>query len=189
MVDLDALFTPDDLKKVHPDTLAILKKLPWKYIPVEGALYINNWTSKKAMPDGNPVSTAILAMYCEHPFSASCFHKLEYDEVWHFYGGDPLRLYLLHPDGSTEVIVMGSDVVAGQQVQVVIPAGTWQAGEMVPNGRNSLFGCTVAPGFFGTIFEAAVTEELIAEYPEQEEAIRRLNRNNNVTRMPVGYSQ
>ena len=25
----------------------------------------------------------------------------DFDEVWHFYGGDPMRLVLLHPDGST----------------------------------------------------------------------------------------
>lgn len=183
MTDLEQLFTPEQLEHAHPDTLAILQQFPWTYIPVEGALHTQTWVSKEIMPDGNPAGTSILAMYCEHPFSASCFHKLDYDEVWHFYGGDPLRLFLLHPDGATETVVMGSDVVAGQQVQVVIPAGTWQAGEMVPNGRYSLFGCTVAPGFIPAIFEAAVMEELIAQYPEQEEAIRRLSINDDVRRM------
>lgn len=189
MADLNKLFTPEQLKNAHPDTLAILKKLPWDYIPVEGALYNQYWVSKEKMPDGNPAGTAILAMYSEHPFSASCFHRLDYDEVWHFYGGDPLRLFLLHPDGSSEVVVLGSDVLAGQQVSYVIPSGTWQAGEMVPGGRYSLFGCTMAPGFVGSIFEAAVTKELIVQYPEQEEAIRRLSINNDETHMPEGYAE
>ncbi|MEE4194025.1 MAG: cupin domain-containing protein [Anaerolineae bacterium] len=183
MADLTELFTPEQLEPAHPDTLALLKQLPWEYIPVEGALYYQTWVSKETMPDGSPAGTAILAMYCEHPFSASCFHRLDYDEVWHFYGGDPLRLFLLHPDGSTETVVMGSDVLAGQKVQYTIPSGTWQGGELIPGGRYALFGCTVAPGFVPAIFEAAVKEELVAQYPAMEEAIRRLSINDDVRQM------
>lgn len=187
MVNLEQFFTNEELINAHPDTLSVLEKYPWKYIPVEGALYFHNWISEEKMPDGNPAGTAILAMYCEHPFSASCFHRLDYDEVWHFYGGDPLRLFLLHPDGSSEVVVLGSNILADEQVQYVIPSGTWQAGEIVPNGRYSLFGCTVAPGFVSAIFEAAVMDELIDQYPERESDIRRLSRNDNKRRMPTGF--
>jgi predicted cupin superfamily sugar epimerase len=67
------------------------------------------------------------------PPSRSLFHRLAYDEIWHFYAGDPLRLVLLHPDGSDEEVVLG-DAVEGHAVQHVIPAGTWQAGETVPGG-------------------------------------------------------
>ncbi len=187
MADLQKLFSPEQLEQAHPDTLAVLRQFPWEIIPVEGALYFNTWRSKEKMPDGNPAGTAILAMYCDHPYSASCFHRLDYDEVWHFYAGDPLRLFLLHPDGTNEVVVLGNDIFAGQQVQVVIPAGTWQAGEIVPGGRYALFGCTVSPGFVGTIFEGGVMHELIQQYPERETVIRRLSANNDRRRMPTGY--
>lgn len=189
MRNLKQLFTPEDLRDAHPDTVAILNKLDWEYIPVEGALICHTWVSRERMPDGNPAGTAILALYSECPYSASCFHRLKYDEVWHFYAGDPMRLFLLHPDGSTEMVVMGNDILAGQQPQLVIPAGTWQAGEIIPGGRYAVFGCTMAPGFIGSIFEGAKTEELVAQYPEQEFVIRRLNQNDDVTRMPTGYLQ
>ncbi len=53
---------------------------------------------------------------------------------------------------------MGSDPLQGQQVQFVVPAGVWQAGGMLEGGRYSLYGCTVAPGFTGDIFEGGRRE-------------------------------
>jgi len=41
----------------------------------------------------------MLGLYADSPRSASCFHRLRHDEVWHVYGGDPFMLTLLHPDG------------------------------------------------------------------------------------------
>ena len=37
------------------------------------------------------------------------------------------------------------DPLAGHDVQHVVPAGTWQAGEVVPGGAWSFFGVTMAP--------------------------------------------
>jgi predicted cupin superfamily sugar epimerase len=99
---------------------------------------------------------------------------LAHDEVWHFYAGDPLRLVLLHPDGSAEDVVMGSDVRSGQHPQFTIPAGTWQAGELIPGGRYALFGCTMAPGFTPACFTGGSAEELLGGWPAREADIRRL---------------
>ena len=189
MTALETLFSAEELQKTHPDTLVVLKKLPWKYIPMEGALFYQSWVSKEKMPTGEPAGTAILAMYCEHPFSASCFHRLDYDEVWHFYGGDPLRLFLLYPDGTSNVVTMGNNFAAGEEVQFTIPAGTWQAGELIPGGRYSLFGCTLGPGFTLEIFEGGTIKELVPQYPEWEEVIKRLNLQTMEDRLPAKYKQ
>jgi len=171
----------------HPDTQAIIDHYQFDRIPVEGTFYKSTYRATQQATDGTPVGTAILAMYAEYPKSVSCFHRLPYDEVWHFYGGDPLQLYLLKEGGEIEVITMGSEPLQGQRVQFVVPANTWQAGEIQSGGRYALFGCTMAPGFMGKDFEAAVLDELLAQYPAHKALLRRLSVNEDQTEMPEGY--
>ena len=43
----------------------------------------------------------MIGMYSHDPVSGSLFHRLPSDEIWHLYDGDPMRLVLLHPGGSS----------------------------------------------------------------------------------------
>lgn len=130
----------------------------------------------------------MIGLYCDDPRSVSLFHRLPVDEVWHFYAGDPLRLVLLYPDGSSEDVIMGNDPLQGHRVQYVIPAGVWQAGHMAAGGRYSLFGCTMAPGFTGDMFEGGVRDRLIADYPDRVEDITILGCDEGESRMPEGFA-
>jgi predicted cupin superfamily sugar epimerase len=136
-------------------------------LPVEGTLFAQTWQSRERTPEGDLIGSAIIGMYCDEPYSVSLFHKLTVDELWHFYGGDPLRLVLLYPDGSTRDVILGGDVLAGQQVQFAIPAGVWQAGQMQTGGRYSLYGCTMAPGFMPHMFTGGRKSDLLAAYPDR----------------------
>ena len=95
--------------------------------------------------------------------------------MWHFYAGDPVRLVLLHPDGSDEEVVIGGDVIGGQAVQHLVPAGVWQAGELVPGGTWALFCCTMAPGFTPSCFEGGRASDLLATHPARAADIERLS--------------
>ena len=143
-------------------------------LPVEGTLFVSTYRSTDDTPSGGPVGTAMIGMYAFEPLSHSLFHRLPTDEIWHFYGGDPIRLILLHPDGRSADVWLGPDVGDGQRVQFVIPAGTWQAGELHPDGVYGLFGCTMAPGFTGAGFVAGTRAELLAQHPERAADIERL---------------
>lgn len=178
-----------DISEIHPDTRAVLDHYQFQRLPVEGTFFKNTYCSEQKTQNGEPAGTAMIGLYCEKPLSVSCFHRLPYDEVWHVYGGDPFLLVLLHPDGSSEKVLMGSDPIKGQRVQFVVPAHTWQAGYIVPGGRYALFGCTMAPGFSGSGFEAGIAEKLIDQYPERKEDIRRLSINGQESRMPEGFSR
>ncbi len=149
---------------------------------MEGTLYAETYRS------AGGYGTAMLGLYCDEPHSLSTFHRLTADEVWHFYAGDPLRLILLYPDGSSRDVVLGSDPLKGQQVQFVVPAGVWQAGGMREGGRYSLYGCTVAPGFTGDIFEGGRRGNLIARYPSRAEDILRFSSPEDGARMPEGFA-
>ena len=86
-----------------PEVNALIKLYQLKPLPVEGTLFVNTYRSQQKIGDHQPFGTAMIGLYCEEPLSQSLFHRLTSDEVWHFYGGDPLRLILLHPDGSSVI--------------------------------------------------------------------------------------
>jgi uncharacterized protein len=174
---------------MHHDAQAVVDALGLEPLPVEGGWYRATWQSRELYSEGQPIGTAIVAMYSDDRDCFSTFHRLSHDETWHFYSGDPLRLVLLHSDGSSDDIVMGSDVIAGQQVQCTVPAGSWQAAHLIDGGRYALFGCTMAPGFTGSVFAGAQRDELLNGWPTRREDIARLVRPETPATMPEGFHQ
>ena len=83
----------------------------------------------------------------------SHWHKVDADEIWHFYSGDPLELSLSKDGRTIARHVLGTNVSAGQSPQIVVPAGVWQSAR--PLGAFTLGGCTVAPAFEFAGFELA----------------------------------
>jgi len=156
-------------------------------LPVEGTLFVSTYRSGD-MPNGKPFGTGMVGLYCHEPHSVSTFHRLAVDEMWHFYGGDPLRLILLYPDGSNQDVLLGNEPLKGHQVQFVIPAGVWQAGHCTAGERYSLFGCTLAPGFTGDIFTGGTQAELLSLYPDREADILAYGLSNGETKMPDEFA-
>ena len=171
-----------------PELTALIEHYKLERLPVEGTLFASTYRSAAEFGDGKPYGTAMIGLYSNDPRSTSIFHRLPIDEVWHFYGGDPLRLVLLYPDGSSKDVIMGGEPLKDQQVQFVVPAGVWQAGHTVEGGRYSLFGCTMAPGFTGDIFEGGKRQELLRLYPGRAVDIRMLTPETDETRMPEGFA-
>jgi predicted cupin superfamily sugar epimerase len=99
--------------------------------------------------DGRAASTAIYFLLARG--ERSHWHRVDAVEVWHFYAGDALSLFVA--DGPRTAHVLGPDLAAGERPQVVVPTGIWQAAET--RGDWTLCGCTVAPGFDFTGFELA----------------------------------
>ena len=172
---------------MHPEVKILIDHYRFERLPVEGTLFTSTYRSAERYPDGQHISTAMIGMYCDEPRSVSLFHKVNGDEVWHFYGGDPLRLVLLYPDGTSKDVIMGAYPVQGQAAQFVVPAGVWQAGHMVAGGRYSLFGCTMAPGFTGEMFTGGTRAELLTAYPDRETDIELLSCEEGDARMPDGF--
>ena len=173
---------------MHPEVKALIEHYKLEPLPVEESLFVSTYRSQQEFGGGKPFGTAIIALYCSEPRSVSLFHRLPVDEIWHFYGGDPLRLVLMYPDGSSKDVIMGNDLFNGQHVQYVIPAGVWQAGHMLEGGRYSLFGCTMAPGFTGDMFEGGTCDQLIDLYPQRAEDINMLGCPTDETSMPRGFA-
>lgn len=168
---------------------ALIEHFHFSPLPAEGTLFASTWRSTDEFVDGSPVGTAMIGMYCTNPLSQSFFHRLPVDETWHFYSGDRLRLVLLEPDGKNQDVIMGSDPLKGEHVQYVVPAGVWQAGQLVEGGSYALFGCTLAPGFTGRMYEGGVREELQENYPDRSEDIKKLTSTSTQKSMPEGFAK
>ena len=161
----------------------IIKLFAMKPLPREGGYYVETFRAaekikKAALPvnlSGNRnIATAILYLLTADTFSA--LHRLKSDEIFHFYLGDPVTMLKLYPDGSTELITLGHDILNGQKIQTLVPKNTWQGAFINGGGQFALMGCTVAPGFDPDDYQQADREELVKLYPARKELITRLTR-------------
>ena len=118
------------------------------------------------------ISTAIYFLL--RSGEVSTFHRIQSDEIWHYYTGSPLTIHIISRQGKHLVIKLGPAPGRGELPQAVIPAGSW-FGAVVNKPRSySLIGCTVAPGFEFADFEPADRRRLLAKYPRHAEIILRL---------------
>lgn len=154
-------------------------------LPVEGGLFRQIYLAPETVPHtalparyarDKPLGTAILYLFTIDPNSFSALHKLPSDEIYHFYLGDPVELLQLYPDGHSERIILGQDVLNGQHVQYVAPRAVWMGSSLLPGGHFALIGTTMAPGFTNDDYVGGEREALIEQYPHEAERITQLTR-------------
>ena len=102
----------------------------------------------------------------------SKFHKLKSDEVWHFYDGSSVVIYLLN--NNIEKIIIGKNIAQGNAFQCTIKKNNWFAAEIIEKDSFALLGCSVAPGFDFDDFELADKKYLLKKYSRYEDIINRL---------------
>jgi len=144
----------------------------------EGGYYSRTYASEdliaaSALPErfdaDRLISTAIYFLSDGKNFSA--FHRIKSDELWHFYAGDGLQIYVIHPDGRGEILKLGNDLSNDFSFQHVVKAGCWFASKPITENGFSFAGCTVAPGFDFADFELAEKKQLQKEYPQHNKWI------------------
>lgn len=106
----------------------------------------------------------------------SAFHRLKSDEMWHYYHGNSMFVYVIAEDGRLSVIKLGININDGEVFQALVPAGCWFASHPKNFNSFSLVGCTVAPGFDFDDFEMARRQNLIELFPQHKEIITALTR-------------
>jgi uncharacterized protein len=161
----------------------IIKFFKMQPLLQEGGYYVETYRAAEQIkktalsPDlsgDRNLSTAILYLLTAN--TVSFLHRLKSDEMFHFYLGDPVAMLQLHPDGHSEIVTLGHDILNGQTVQALVPKGVWQGAFVKDDGRFALMGCTVAPGFDFADYEQADRKELVEQYPANKDLITRLTR-------------
>ena len=163
----------------------IIKLLDLRPLPREGGHFRQSYRAAESISsDALPVRyqrdkqlcTAIYYLLTSDPDSFSALHRLPTDEIYHFYLGDPVEMLLLYPDGISEQVILGQDLLASQQIQFVVPRDVWQGSRLVAGGLFALLGATMAPGYDEQDYVAGEPTELIRRYPDQAQLIRSLSR-------------
>jgi hypothetical protein len=159
----------------------LIRELNLQPHPKEGGYFRETYRADESLSAtalaaryGGPRSVSTAIYFLLTPTTCSALHRLQSDEVFHFHLGGPVRMLQLLPDGSGRTVILGSDVRAGQQLQVLAPRGVWQGSLLEPGSEFALLGCTVAPGFEYADYESGVRGSLTAQYPQFADLIRRL---------------
>jgi predicted cupin superfamily sugar epimerase len=163
----------------------VISCLNLRPLPVEGGLFRQTYIASETIPvsalpqrypDSRPFGSAIYYLLTDEPDSFSELHRLPTDEIYHFYLGDPVEMLLLFPEGKGKRILLGQDLLSGQIVQQVVPAGTWQASRVLAGGRYALLGTTMAPAFMLSDYTTSNGTALELQYPDYADLIHELTR-------------
>lgn len=127
----------------------VIKLLGLKPHP-EGGHYRETWRTDTAAGQ-RPAGTAIYYLLAGN--EVSHWHRVDADEIWHWYAGAPLALCLSRTGRETEVRHLGNGLGRAERPQIVVPKYCWQSARSL--GDWTLVGCTVSPGFQFSGFEMA----------------------------------
>ncbi len=141
---------------------------------VEGGYFRRTYASETALQTVQGERPALTSIYYlltrEQPrgrWHRNCSDILHF---WHL--GSPLRYHLIHPDGELQTVVLGPDLGAGQQLQMLVPGGVWKATEL-EEGDFGLLSEAVSPGFDFADMTLGERRALQQQFPQHSELVRR----------------
>src|SRR3954452_5604310 len=121
--------------------------------------------------DGRPLGSALYFLVTPHAPVRP--HRIRNDQLYHYYLGDPLELFLLHSGGTAERVIVGPDIQAGHRVQLLIPGSTFHTARLLGEGEWFLGGSTEWPSVVpAEDVEIGDVEELADEHPEVAAELR-----------------
>jgi len=139
----------------------------------------DEYISRNSLPErfgGNSRSFSTSIYFLLRGDQISHLHRIQSDEIWHFYQGSPLRLHIIDEDGKYSAIHLGNNPDNGESFQAIVKKRCWFGATVDILDSYSLVGCTVAPGFDFQDFEMGKRDILVAKYPKYKEVIERLTK-------------
>ena len=113
--------------------------------------------------DARPLGSALYFMVT--PGAPVRLHRIRNDQLYHYYLGSALEVFLLHADGTAERVIVGPDLRGSQRVQLPIPGNTFHTARLVGDGRWFLGASTEWPGVVPADVEIGNVDELAGKYP------------------------
>ena len=165
---------------MHPKAKKYIKQLQLKKHP-EGGYFKEIYRSgEMILPEHLPkrykssrnFSTSIYFLL--EGKQISTFHLLQSDELWHFYDGSSVILYVINQKGELSIKKLGKKKDC--ELQLTIEKQNWFAAEVEDKKSFALFGCTVSPGFEFEDFKMGRRDELIKNFPLHSDLIKRLTK-------------
>jgi predicted cupin superfamily sugar epimerase len=115
----------------------------------EGGWYRETW---RDIGPGGARGAGSTILFLLEDGQGSHWHRIDATEIWIFQAGARVDLRIAH---GREIAThrLGNDVLAGDDLQVRVPPGAWQAAQAV--GGWALVACAVTPAFEFAHFELA----------------------------------
>lgn len=116
--------------------------------------------------DGRPMGSALYFMVTSS--APVRLHRIRNDQLYHYYLGDPIEVFLLDSDGNgkSERIVVGPDLRSHEQLQLLIPGNTFHTARVRDRRGWFLGASTEWPGVLPADVEMGDLDALVAQYPE-----------------------
>ena len=135
------------------------------------ALYIAPDGLPAPFQTGRPLGAAQIFMVT--PRAPVKLHRVKNDQIYHYYGGDPIEVLMLYESGTSELTVVGPNVMGGQLVQLFVPGGTFHTARVTGHRRWFLGGATAWPAIDpARDVEFGDLEMLVGLYPEAANDLR-----------------
>lgn len=103
------------------------------------------------------------------------FNRNSSDIIHYFHLGLPIKYHTISPEGECSAQVLGPNILAGQKLQVMVPAGYWKAAELLIDGDSAsdldfgLLSEAVAPEFNYADWKLGTEEDIQAVLPHDWE--------------------
>lgn len=131
----------------------------------EGGWFRETWRSEltvgqSALPPDytGPRSAGTAILFLLMPGQQSAWHTVRSAELWLHHRGSPLLLEVGPEQDGATTLLLGSDVDAGEQPQLLVPPGHWQRARP-RDDEPALVSCVVVPGFDFADFALATTTD------------------------------
>ena len=140
------------------------------------------FVSKEVLPAGGlpppfdaerPLGSALYFMVT--PSAPVRLHRIRNDQLYHYYLGAPLEVFLLHANGEAERVMVGPELRGGERVQLLIPGGTFHTARVIgrSGGQDWFLGASTEwPGVVPADVEIGNLDELAGKYPSVARELR-----------------
>ncbi len=139
----------------------------------EGGFYKETYRSDQVLDNDRNLMTSIYFLITGRNMSR--LHRIKSDELWYFHEGSTLSIHTLDHNGY-RCIKLGRDINSNEQPFALVQGNTIFGSNLENESEESyaLVSCGVAPGFDFRDFELFTADDLLKDYPEHEEIIRKL---------------
>ena len=150
---------------------SIINKLKLQPHP-EGGFYSETYRSEITIPGRDrQLMTSIYFLLASENISR--FHRIKSDELWFYHAGSPLIVHTLKNGKHIETIV-GPNVLEDELPYFLVPKDTIFGSTVLNKNSYTLVSCVVSPGFDFKDFELFSTDQLITDFPDHQDIIKKL---------------
>lgn len=135
--------------------------------PREGGYFFESYRSEETLVRGDSQRSLATAIYfLVLAGQATELHRLPGDEIFHYYAGAPVDIFLFDKERGPRIETLGNALDLGMRPQLLVPGRSWQAARLRKGGDYSLLGTTMSPGFDYSDYEACSQGIWAQRYPE-----------------------